>query len=171
MLLYVWYIYLAQIMILLWPRSLPMHVEPLSIEDIDLWASFFSSWATDWSPYIYIYASSPDHVSLVGANFAAAKGKTNKGGRGGSTNLAVIILTQTHNPTVKARGVEELGFSSMLLVLIVCQVCNKIGHAVALDCYHRFDSNYEWDSSRSQHICKLLFYGTFLFNTPKINSI
>jgi hypothetical protein len=87
-------------------------------------------------------------VSLAGANFAA-RGKSPRGGRGSRFSSDRGNHHYTHGSSHsnsyphRSRGRGRGSFSSPRPV---CQVCNKPGH-IALDCYQRFNSNYQRDSS------------------------
>ena len=85
-------------------------------------------------------------LSNVSANFTN-KGPSNRGGRGGRhssnypSNRGGRFSSNNHRG--RGRGRQNFSYSSNRPV---CQVCQKPGH-VALQCYHRFDNTYTYEST------------------------
>ena len=82
-------------------------------------------------------------LSNVSANFTN-KGPSNRGGRHSSnysSNRGSRFSLNNHRG--RGRGRQNYSYSSNRPV---CQVCQKPGH-VALQCYHRFDNTYTYEST------------------------
>uniref|UniRef100_A0A2N9FE22 Reverse transcriptase Ty1/copia-type domain-containing protein n=1 Tax=Fagus sylvatica TaxID=28930 RepID=A0A2N9FE22_FAGSY len=118
--------------------SVKTQVQPMSLEDL---------YGHMLSHELRLAQNQPTvDLSNVSANFTN-KGPSNCGGRGGrhssnySSNRGGRFSSNNHRG--RGRGRQNYSYSSNRPV---CQVCQKPGH-VALQCYHRFDNTYTYEST------------------------